>query len=71
MLYLTGDSGKSQLYNREIALQLVRCDKKAETAGIRLGRCQLTMTLIPRQGSRARLEYNCVMEEILWNTRNL
>ena len=45
MLYLTGDSGESQLYNREIALQLVRCDKKAE--------------------------YNCVMEEILWNTRNL
>jgi hypothetical protein len=56
MLYLTGDSGEPQLYNREIALQLVRCDKKAETAGIRFGRCQLTLTLIPREVSQARPE---------------
>ena len=48
MLYLTGDSGESQLYNRGIALQLVRCDKKAETAGIRFGRCQLDPNPAPR-----------------------
>ena len=30
-------------------------------AGIRFGRCQLTLTRIPRQFSRARIEYSCLL----------